>query len=211
MQDFPGWFIDFANEQLKDFPQTIEYFESKSTAEIQIEYIKVWSVVEIFAKIIKVLADKRSYLKEIKPKLEQLTTIKNRLDEYENKLSALINFYEASLRGEINTSLPFESIATFEYKLGRNKCKKYSINKNVIFKENLPNKEQIEKSLKILSVRPPDFYNFLNAQDKPSSYYEIRNKIAHSGVAGITKHTLIKNRLLPVMEISLKIRAYTKK
>lgn len=210
MQDFPDWFIDFANEQLEDFPKTIEYFEDKSHAELQIAYIKAWSVIEIFAKIIKVLADKRAYLKEIKPKLEQLATAKIRLNAYEGKLRELINFYEDSINGKSDISLSFNAIVAADCKFGRNRCKRYSVSKSVIANEKLPNKEEIGKSLKILPINPPDFYDFLNAKDKPSNYYDTRNKIAHSGVAGISKLTLIKSRLLPVMEISLKIREYTK-
>jgi len=211
IKDFPDWFIEFANEQLKDFPKNVsaEYFENKSIGEVQIEYIKVWSVVETFAKIIRILADKRSYLLEIQPKLEQLAIAKTEFDEFADKLGKLIKFYKDDLRGE-KSSLQFTKIQALKKNIKAIECTKFSTSKNVIVKMTLPNKQEIEKSLRILSIRPPKFCEFLNANGQQTQYYETRNNIAHSGFAGITKQTLIKNRLLPVMQMSCNIRNYTK-
>jgi len=208
MNDFPGWFNDYSKEQLKECDDDGGCFTNDSLEELQIAYIKIWSVIEIFSKIIIILAEKRAHLKEIKPVLDNIKQYRSALDSYENSLIEIISHHESSIDGACTKQFDIKDVPVFNKTLKKISGKKFSVSKNVVFKPALPKKDDIDKAIKILDIYPPQFSDFLNAADKESKFYTTRNKIAHEGNIDIKKESFVKERLIPILQISRGIRDY---
>ena len=209
IKDFPGWFVDFVNKQLCDYEDADECFENMTLAELQVAYIKIWSVIEGFAKITHILASKRNFLRELEPEIDTIKSLKQKLTDYENKLKDVVDFHRQSIGGtNKNVSLNFDAINAVKIELKKKKSIKFSVAKNVVFKGKLPNKENIDEAFKGLGLDIPEFSALLNNDGKPSKFYTTRNKIAHEGAVVVQIKTLKNERLLPILAMAKKIEAY---
>jgi len=77
MNELPAWFTEFSNQQIKGIDDELKLLESKSFEELQITYLKVWSVIEMFSKIVVILSKKRDYLKGIEPEIKVMALQEN--------------------------------------------------------------------------------------------------------------------------------------
>ncbi|MDY0269988.1 hypothetical protein [Trichloromonas sp.] len=208
LKDFPAWFLGFAEGQLAGYLHFGAAHHDETIEQLQIAYIKIWSVVEIFSKIIIILADKRTTTKELKPLVENIKRHREKLDEYEKGLIEIISFHESSINDSETNQFKINDVANLKIDLKKISSKKFSVSKSDVFKPALPKKNDLDKAIKVLNIDPPKFSDFLNAADKESKFYTTRNKIAHEGTVDLKKENFIKERLLPILQISLSIRDF---
>lgn len=208
VRDFPRWFETFFNEQLSGIEYHAEYFSAMPVPELQITYIKLWSVIESFAKIAFLLAEKRHYLNELRPEIKRLEDIQTKIEKYKNDVLAAIDFYQSSIEAnnEVNVNKPTD-IAFFKINFKRREFKQYSVHKSVVFKEKLPNKAEMDKALSTLALEVAGFADVLNDGDKASSFYKTRNQIAHEGKSDILAITLINERIMLLLKVIEQIKA----
>ncbi|WP_372930646.1 hypothetical protein [Shewanella putrefaciens] len=207
IRDFPRWFEVFFNEQTDGVECHSEYFSAMPMPQLQITYIKLWSVIESFAKIVFLLAGKRHFAKELSPEIEKIESIQTRLDQYKNDVLAALSFYQQSIDADSarNTDA-LTDIDAVKIDLKRRELKQFSVDKSVVFKEKLPNKTVMDKALSTLKLNVAGFSELLNDGSKISNYYQTRNQIAHEGKSDISATTLIDKRIMPLLTVIKKIK-----
>lgn len=205
--DFPRWFEIFFNEQTDGIQCRSEYFLAMPMPQLQITYIKLWSVIESFAKIIFLLAEKRHCLKELAPEIQRIETIQTQLKQYQNDVLAAMSFYQQSIDANsvLNADV-LKAITAVKGDFKRRELKQFSVDKSVVFKEKLPNKAMMDKALSTLELNVAGFSDALNDGSKNSSYYQTRNQIAHEGKSDISATTLIDKRIMPLLTVIKKIK-----
>lgn len=207
VRDFPRWFETFFNEQTDGIQCRSEYFSAMPMPQLQITYIKLWSVIESFAKIVFLLAEKRHCLKELSPEINRIETIQAQLKQYQHDVHAALSFYQQSIDADSarNTDA-LTDIAAVKIDFKRRELKQFSVDKSVIFKEKLPNKRVMDKALSTLELKVVGFSDVLNVGSKNSSYYQTRNQIAHEGKSDISATTLIEKRIMPLLTVIKQIK-----
>lgn len=207
VRDFPRWFEIFFNEQTDGIQCRSEFFSAMPMPQLQITYIKLWSVIESFAKIVLLLAEKRHCLKELSPEIKRIETIQAQLKQYQLDMHAAMSFYQQSIDADSarNTDA-LTDIAAVKIDFKRRELKQFSVEKSVVFKEKLPNKSVMDKALSTLELKVAGFSDVLNDGSKNSSYYQTRNQIAHEGKSDISAATLIDNRIMPLLTVIKQIK-----
>lgn len=207
VRDFPRWFGIFFNEQTDGLQCRSEYFSAMPIPQLQITYIKLWSVIESFAKIVFLLAEKRHCLKELSPEIQRIETIQTQLKQYQNDVLAAMSFYQQSI--DVNSELNADGLKAITAVKGdfkRRELKQFSVDKSVVFKEKLPNKTVMDKALSTLELNVVGFSDVLNDGSKNSIYYQTRNQIAHEGKSDISATTLIDKRIMPLLTVIKQIK-----
>lgn len=207
VRDFPHWFEAFFNEQLNGIECHADYFSAMPLPQLQITYIRLWSVIESFSKIAFLLAEKRNFLKELMPEIKRVEGIQIQLEQYQKDVLAAINFYQRSIdvNSEFNAD-GLKMITAVKSDFKRRELKQYSVEKNVVFKEKLPNKAEMDKALSTLKLNVAGFSDVLNEGGKTSSYYQTRNQIAHEGKSDISAITMIDKRITPLLTVIKQIK-----
>lgn len=207
VRDFPHWFETFFNEQLSAIECHVEYFSSMPLPQLQITYIRLWSVIESFSKIVFLLAEKRHCVKELSPEIDRIKIIQTRLEQYKIDVLAALRFYQQSIDAASarNTEV-LTDIAAVKIDFKRREFKQFSVDKSVVFKEKLPNKSVMDKAFSILEFNVAGFSDLLNDGSKNSKYYQTRNQIAHEGKADITAESLINKRIMPLLTVINEIK-----
>ncbi|MGL4937088.1 hypothetical protein [Shewanella sp.] len=209
VHDFPRWFENFFNEQADGIQCRSEYFSAMPMAQLQITYIKLWSVIESFAKIVFLLAEKRHCLKELSPEINRIERIQTQLERYKNDVHAALNFYQQSINADSTRNTDaLTDIAAVKIDFKRRELKQFSVDKSVVFKEKLPNKTVMDKALSTLELKVVGFSDVLNDGSKNSNYYTTRNHIAHEGKSDITAAALIEKRIMPLLTVIKQIKDY---
>lgn len=207
VRDFPHWFETFFNDQLSGIKCHADYFSAMPEPQLQITYIKLWSVIESFAKIVFLLAEKRHFAKELSPEIKRIETIQTQLKQYKNDVLTAMSFYQQSIDADSarNTDT-LTDIAAVKIEFKRRELKQFSVRKSVVFKEKLPNKTVMDKVLSTLNINVSRISELLNEGTTPSSCYKTRNQIAHEGKADITAETLIDSRIMPLLTVINEIK-----
>lgn len=207
VRDFPCWFEIFFHEQIRGIECHSEYFSVMPIEQLQITYIKLWSVIESFSKIIKILAEKRNFLKELTPEIKRVEGIQTKLEQYKNDVLAAISFYQQSIDANSESnSRSLTAIAAVTINFKRYEMKQFAVEKSVVFKEKLPNKAEMNKALSTLKLNIAGFSDLLNEGGRASSYYQTRNQIAHEGKSDISATTLIDKRIMPLLAVIKQIK-----
>ena len=184
IEDFPKWFDKFYLEQLQEVPS----FEEQSTYDIDnlnIAYIRLWSIIEIFSKIIYRLYEKRCNTKELTALENEVRQHLEGIAEYLDKIELAVQQYTSSESGELD-SITFEGISKRSYILKPVKPVKYSVEKRDLASYSLPTKDKFEKACKSMNLRCPTVASLLKPDGGESKYYSTRNSIAHEGKPDIT-------------------------
>ncbi|MGE6381242.1 hypothetical protein ACQKCO_06355 [Shewanella baltica] len=207
IRDFPRWFEFFFNEQTDGVECHSEYFSAMPMPQLQITYIKLWSVIESFAKIVWLLAEKRHCLKELAPEIKRIETIQTQLKQYQNDVLTAMSFYQQSIdANSVLNADDLKAITAVKGDFKRRELKQFSVDKSVVFKEKLPNKAMMDKALSTLELNVAGFSDVLNDGSKNSIYYQTRNHIAHEGKADIKAAALINKRIMPLLTVINEIK-----
>ena len=99
MNELPEWFSIFSTQQIEGVDIELERLELKSLEELQVIFIKAWSVIKIFSKIVVILFKKREYLQTIEPELDGIENKIRDINRYKSELQELIFYYKNSIDG----------------------------------------------------------------------------------------------------------------
>ncbi len=204
LPDFPDWFHDFLDEQLKEFPDFAEH-ETSRKDDLMLSYLKLWGVIEAFSKIIVRLYQKRTNLIEIKAQLKEAECHKESMSEWEESLSVLITQYAEN----INTgtvSITADNIVKKTINLKAIKATKFSVEKRDIALMKLPSKENFEKACSFLEINQKGVLGLLKPKGGESVFYNTRNSIAHEGKLDIAFKNFVTIRINPVKEAVSEIK-----
>lgn len=207
MNDFPDWFVSFSTEQLESLKSDISLLEQKPLPELQIDYLKVWSVIESFSKIVVTLAEKRNFLKDLKPQMKVIEQKTSELAQIKQELQKAIRYYESSIDGQL-IDWEVDAIRAFPKGVKKKDCKKFSVDKNIVFRATLPNRATTEKSLQALEFGVMKFCSVVNQGTNGSKYYSTRNKIAHEGIIDVEPITFIKDRFVTILDAAREIHEF---
>ena len=205
-KDFPEWFADFLDEQLKEVP-TFKEQPSYDIDNLSIAYIRLWSIYETYIKILHKLYEKRCVLKEIDAKIQQAENVATSANTWASNAKNVSAAYSASIRfGEtINID---ENVAKFTAQIKTITVSKYSVRKSDIALMTLPNGKDIDKASTEFGLNGSEISLLLHPSNSDSKFYKTRNTIAHEGKSDIQLRNFILKRINPLKEVVDAIKGY---
>ncbi|MER0215591.1 MAG: hypothetical protein DU481_05205 [Nitrosomonas sp.] len=207
---YPEWLKNDINELLNKVDSAV--LHSQNADELSVTYLRCWAVIELFTKVTHTMLEKREYAEEIKNKI---STTKDSLEKSllefnmrEAELEKIVSYYfnKDVIPSEIPKKVKLSDLST---KISDIDCqKKFSFEKAAIStNKRLPSKSDATKMVEKLHIKSRQFLGLLKDDGKSQSkYYITRNHIAHEGKLDISPDTLIKDRIMPVLNAALEIR-----
>jgi len=209
MISYPNWLQDEIYDKLKNID--ISTFSLQNENELAITYLICWSVIEVFSKFIHVVYERKNHAEELRKKIEvfrdSLETSLKKFQMLESDLDEIVNFYSNPFEPAKELPAPV-TLKELNVKLQDIICSKvFSTEKPVLASnKRLPSKSESAKAVEILNVKSTKFLDLLKVGKSQSKYYTTRNHIAHEGKIDIQKNTLVKDRIIPVLNAATEIR-----
>src|SRR5690606_35485411 len=154
---------------------------------------------------------KREYAEEIKNRILKIKdSLEKSLLEFnmrEAELEKIVSYYlnKDGVSSEIPKKVTLCDLST---KISDIDChKQFSLDKATLSaNKRLPSKSDATTMVEKLPIKSRQFLDLLKDGKTQSKYYITRNHIAHEGKLDIKPDTLIKDRIVPVLNAAIEIR-----
>lgn len=206
---YPEWLKNDINELLNKVDPSV--LHSHSADELSVTYLRCWAVIELFTKVTHTMFEKREYAEDIKNRILKIKdSLEKSLLEFnmrEAELEKIVSYYlnKDGVSSEIPKKVTLCDLST---KISDIDChKQFSLDKATLSaNKRLPSKSDATIMVEKLPIKSRQFLDLLKDGKTQSKYYITRNHIAHEGKLDIKPDTLIKDRIVPVLNAAIEIR-----